>query len=135
MYEFLLTLHETFVAFTVGTLFLQSMALVTTLRLNGEAGREGARQLQRRLHRVIYYPVLLVALLSGLALAWHTGAFSAGMWLHWKLVFVVVLVGLGFWYGHLLTGPRIVKPAALAVHVLIFACTVVIVFLAAVKPF
>ena len=135
MRDFLLTLHIAAAALTAGALFLQSLAVVMALRLAKPEWREGARILQQRLHRFIYYPILVVTLLGGLWLALATGAFGEGKWLHWKLVLVVLLVGLGLLVGKELRGGKVIKPVAMVVHIVIFLVILAIVYLAAVKPF
>ncbi len=135
MYEFLITLHATAAAIVVGALFVQSMAVVMAQRLNGDAQREGVRMLERRMHLFIYYPILAVTLLTGLILAITGGAFADGRWLHWKLLFVIVLVGLGFLTGRNVTAEQPLRAFAMAVHVLIFIVSGCILYLAVLQPY
>ena len=134
LYQPLLILHITAASITLGVLFVQSMAVVIAMRLNGEGQRTGVRMLQERLHRGVYYPMLGIALLTGLIVALQAGAFSAGKWLHWKLVVVLLFMGLGLLVGQYLRAPRVSRPIALLVHILTFVCALVIVYLAALKP-
>ena len=129
MHAYLVALHVTAAALVIGALFLQSLAVVMALRLKSEAHREGNRILQRRIHLFIYYPILVVSLGSGLWLALRTEAFDQGRWLHWKLVGVVLLVGLGLLTGRAITAKRVFKPVAMLVHIGIFLVSVWIVYL------
>ena len=135
MIQYLLALHVTATSLVVGTLFLQSLSVVMAMRLQTPEQREGVRILQRRLHLFIYYPILAVALLSGLWMALLTGAFAGDRWLHWKLVGVVLLIGLGLLTGRELRRERVAKGPALAVHVVIFLLSLWIIYLAVAKPF
>ena len=130
----LMTLHVLFAAITIGVLFVESLGMVMALRLAEEDHREGARRLHQRMHRAIYYPALLLTLATGFPLAWLQGVLSAG-WLAWKLVLVVLLIGLGLMAGQALRGRVTAKPAALAVHIGIFLLSAGIIALAALKPF
>jgi uncharacterized membrane protein len=131
---YLLALHVTATALVVGTLFLQSLVVVMALRLPNPTHREGVRLMQRRVHLYIYYPILAAAVLTGLWLAWLVEAFEDGHWLYWKLVLVVVLVGLGLLTGGELRRERVAKGPALAVHIVIFVVSTWIIFLATAKP-
>lgn len=131
----LVTVHVTAAAIVIGVLFMQSLAVVMALRLPAEAQREGVRTLQRRVHAFVYYPILGVTLLAGLWVAMLEGAFTQGKWLHWKLLLVLVLIGLGFLTGGTLRNETPGKPRAMAVHVLIFLVSLLIVYLAVFKPF
>jgi uncharacterized membrane protein len=135
MHGYLIALHVTAAALVIGTLFLQSLAVVMMLRLKSEAHREGNRILQRRIHLFIYYPILLVALASGLWLALSTGAFDQGKWLHWKLVAVVLLIGLGLLTGRGIAAKHVFKPVAMLVHIGIFLLSFWIVYLVAMRSF
>ena len=113
MEAFLVTVHVTAGAIVVGVLFVQSLAVVMAMRLPGEAQREGVRTLQGRIHAFIYYPILAVAVAVGFWLAFAGDVFAQGRWLHWKLVFVVLLVGLGQDIGRQeATPPGLQQPVA-----------------------
>lgn len=131
----LLTLHVTSVSIVIGSLFVQSLGVVMALRLKSEEQREGVRNLQRRVHLFIYYPILLVALGSGLWLALAGDVFSTGKWLHWKLVGVVLLIGLGLLTGRSIRARKPIKPLAMLVHICIFLVSFWIVYLATARPF
>ena len=76
MYHALLTLHVTGVCLVVGTLFVQSLAVIFRLRLTDPAQIEGAQWIQRRIYLFIYYPILVITIISGLYLALTQGLFS-----------------------------------------------------------
>jgi uncharacterized membrane protein len=135
MNSYLLALHVLATALVVGSLFLQSLMAVMALRLPAEAHREGQRILQRRVHLFIYYPILLVALGTGLWLALLGDAFHQGRWLQWKLVLVVVLIGLGFLTGRAVIAKRLSKGPALVLHVLVFLTALWTIYLAVARPF
>lgn len=134
MFNALLALHVTAVSLVVGTLFLQSLSVVMALRLQSDVQREGQRIVQQRIHWFVYYPILLVALATGLGLALSSGAFHQGHWLQWKLVGVVLLVGLGFLTGWEIGAKRVLKPIAMTVHVAVFLVSLWVMYLAAVRP-
>jgi uncharacterized membrane protein len=134
MLAFLVTIHVLFAAIVIGSLFIESLAMVVQRRLPRDEHREGARLLMGRLHRGGYYPSLLIALVTGAVLAWYQDLLSAG-WLAWKLVLVVLLVGLGMVGGQALRKAALPRPASLIVHILILLIAAGIVFLAKVKPF
>lgn len=131
----LVTLHATAAAIVVGVLFLQSLAVVMALRLPNETQRQGVRILQGRVHAFIYYPILAVTVLTGLWLAVAESAFDEGRWLHWKLVFVVLLVGLGLLTGRHIRAERPGRPLAMVVHILIFVVSYCILYLAVLRPY
>ena len=62
MYIFALTLHVIAVMLVIGTLFVQSLSVVFRLRLSNQVQIEGIQFVWRRVHRLIYYPVLAVAM-------------------------------------------------------------------------
>lgn len=134
MRAYLVALHVTAAALVIGALFLQSLAVVMALRLKSAEQQEGNRILQRRMHLFVYYPILAVALGSGLWLAQMTDAFAQGKWLHWKLVAVVLLVGLGLLTGRGISARRVFKPAAMLVHIAIFLVSLWIVWLVTTRP-
>ncbi|MBI3991999.1 MAG: hypothetical protein HY342_01890 [Candidatus Lambdaproteobacteria bacterium] len=133
MYAYVLSLHITASALVIGSLFMQSLMVVMVLRLKNPEHVAGTRIIQRRMHWFIYYPILAVALLSGLWVAWATETLGQ-KWLHWKLVLVVLLIGLGFLTGHALRKQAVPKPFAMAVHIVIFLVALCLVYFAALKP-
>ena len=135
MQAFLVTLHVLAATIVVGVLFLQSLAVVMARRLPSEAQRQGVRTLHGRVHAFVYYPILAATLLAGLWIALAQDAFAGGRWLHWKLVLVVLLVGLGLLTGRGIRAERPVRPLAIVVHIAVFLVAGGIVYLAALKPF
>jgi len=135
MNPYLLALHVTAVSLVAGTLFLQSLMVVMALRLPNEHQKDGVRTLMGRVHSFIYYPILAVAILTGAWMAFASGAQGQGGWLHWKLVLVVLLVGLGILTGQKIKADRIAKGPAMMVHIAIFLLSMTIFFLAVNKPF
>lgn len=135
MYHYLLALHVTAVALVIGTLFLNSLVVVMAMRLTIPEHQEGVRIIQQRVHKFIYYPVLVVAVGIGFWLAALGDAFAEGRWLHWKLVLVVLLVGLGLLTGHELRSASVKKGPAMVVHIAIFVLSIWIVYMATAKPF
>ncbi len=135
MYDVLLTLHITAASLTLGAVFLQSLMVVMALRLEAPAQAAGVATLQRRLQAFVYYPLLAVTLATGLWIALEGDVFSEGKWLHWKLVGVVLLAGLGLLAGRSVRSGKAAKGPAMAVHVGVLLVGLSIVYLAAVKPF
>lgn len=136
MYNYILALHVTAICLVVGTLFVQSLAVVFRLRMQEDELIRGAQWIQKRIYNFIYYPILVVAVLSGLYLAMLGGWFTNGTkWLHWKLVFLMLLIGLGFLNGRQINEKRLPKPVAMFVHIGIFLVSVVMIYLAQIKPF
>lgn len=134
MIEFILPIHITAASLVIGSLFIQSLMVVMAMRLKSPAQIAGTRIIQRRIHLFIYYPILLVALGSGLWTGILSGALAA-KWLHWKLVLVVVLIGLGFLIGRELRLESVSKRHAMMVHVVIFLVSLWLVYLTALKPY
>ena len=134
MEDIVLALHISAIALVVGTLFLESLMVVMALRLPNEQQQAGTGTLLTRVHTFIYYPILGVAVLSGLWLAHSTGAFGSGKWLHWKLVLVVLLAGLGMLVGREIRQGKVSKGPAMAVHIVIFLMSIAIIYLATAKP-
>ena len=69
MYIFSLTLHVVAVMLVIGTLFVQSLTVVFRLRLSDQSQIEGVQWVQRRVHQLIYHPILVIAISSGVYLA------------------------------------------------------------------
>jgi len=134
MSALLVTLHVLFAAIVIGALFVESLGMVVQRRLEREEHRDGARLIFARLHRAAYYPALIVALVTGFIVAWQRDLLTAG-WLAWKLVLVVLLVGLGMIGGRALRKGALPRPASLIVHILIVFIAAGIVYLAKIKPF
>ena len=135
MYSLMLMLHITAVCLVVGTLFVQSLAVVFRLRLQNAEQISGAQWVQARIYKFIYYPILVGAVGSGFYLAVVAQSFSQGKWLHWKLVLLVVLIGFGFLNGRQIQNKNLPKFLALFVHIGIFCTAAAMIYLAAFKPF
>ena len=135
MNPFLLTFHIVFSALLLGTLFVQSLLVVMTFRLKGAGQRDAVRLMQRRVQNLVYYPALVVAVATGFAGAIPAALFEQGKWLHWKLVLVVLLAGLGLITGGELARPFSSKPKALVVHILVFLLGCAIIYLSIARPF
>jgi uncharacterized membrane protein len=134
MTAFLLVLHVLFAAITIGALFAETLAMVMAHRLTSEPFREAAWRLLQRMHRGVAYPAAGVAVVSGFALAGAQGVLGEG-WVAWKLVLVVLLVGLVLWARGALRQGLPPKPVALLLHIGTFALSAPIVAFAALKPF
>jgi uncharacterized membrane protein len=119
----------------VGTLFLQSLTVVFRLRLKSAEEREGLRKTQKRIHKFIYYPILVVTVGSGLYLAIKTGVFDEAQWIYLKLGLLLVLVGLGIQKGSQIKQDHLPKKYAMMVHIAIFLIAGGMIYLATVKPF
>jgi uncharacterized membrane protein len=135
MKNFFLTLHMVSMCLVVGTLFLQSLTVVFRLRLKSAEEREGLRKTQKRIHKFIYYPILVVTVGSGLYLAIKTGVFDEAQWIYLKLGLLLVLVGLGIQNGRQIKQDHLPKKYAMMVHIAIFLIAGGMIYLATVKPF
>ena len=119
----------------VGTLFLQSLIVVFRLRLKKHEEVAGVKNVQKRIHKFIYYPILGVTLISGIVLANITGAFSEGKWIHVKLVLLMILIALGVQNGRQIKEAVLPKKYAMMVHIAIFIVGACMIYLATIKPF
>ena len=137
MYNFSLTLHVVAVMLVIGTLFVQSLTVVFRLRLSEQAQIEGVQWIQRRVHQLIYYPILLIAVSSGayLAMLQERITTPGNGWLHAKVTLLLILIVFGFWNGRQISNDNLRKPQALLVHIGVFLVSAVMIFLAQVKPF
>ena len=137
MYIFALTLHVIAVMLVIGTLFVQSLSVVFRIRLSNQVQIEGIQFVQRLVHRLIYYPVLAVAVASGAYLAVIQERISSpgNGWLHTKITLLLILIILGFVNRRQIMNIDLRKPQALLVHIGIFFVSVAMIFLAMVKPF
>jgi len=136
MYNFSLTLHVLAVMLVIGTLFVQSLTVVFRLRLSDQSQIEGVQWVQRRVHQLIYHPILVIAISSGVYLAmvqeWFTT--TGNGWLHAKVTLLLVLIVFGFLNGRQISNANLSKPHALLIHIGIFLVSAVMIFLALVKP-
>ena len=137
MYIYGLTLHVIAVMLVVGTLFVQSLTVVFRFRLSDPAQIEGIQWIQRRVHQLIYYPILVVAVASGAYLAVIQERISTpgNGWLHTKITLLLILIVLGFVNGRQIKNSNLRKPQALLVHIGIFFISAIMIYLALAKPF
>jgi uncharacterized membrane protein len=137
MYNFSLTLHVIAVMLVIGTLFVQSLTVVFRLRLSDQSQIEGVQWIQRRVHQLIYYPILLIAVSSGtyLAMLQERITIPGNGWLHVKVTLLLILIVFGFLNGRQISNDNLRKPQALLVHIGVFLVSAVMIFLAQVKPF
>ena len=136
MYVFILTLHVLTVMLVIGTLFVQSLTVVFRLRLSDPAQIEGVQWIQYRVHHLIYYPILVVAVSSGAYLALlQDGLTTPGNWLQAKIILLPILIVFGFLNGRQISNENLQKTQALLVHIGIFVVSAGMIYLAQVKPF
>jgi|TARA_B110000263_G_scaffold199846_1_gene178989 uncharacterized membrane protein len=136
MYVFILTLHVLTVMLVIGTLFVQSLTVVFRLRLSDPAQIEGVQWIQYRVHHLIYYPILVVAVSSGAYLALlQDGLTTPGNWLQAKIILLPILIVFGFLNGRQISNENLQKTQALLVHIGIFMVSAGMIYLAQVKPF
>lgn len=123
------------VCLVVGTLFLQSLTVVFRLRLKTVEQVAGIRNVQNRIHKFIYYPILGVALITGLVLAVKTNVFYESHWIYPKLVLLLALISLGVMNGKQIKKDLLPKKYAMMVHIAIFLIGSWMIYLATIKPF
>jgi uncharacterized membrane protein SirB2 len=123
------------VCLVIGTLFLQSLTVVFRLRLKTAEQVAGIRNVQNRIHKFIYYPILGVALITGLVLAVKTGVFTQSHWIYPKLICLLILVTLGVMNGKQIKKDLLPKKYAMMVHIAIFIIGSYMIYLATIKPF
>ena len=101
MKNFILTLHIISMCLVVGTLFLQSLIVVFRLRLKKQEEVSGVKNVQKRIHKFIYYPILGVTIISGVILTSNTGVISQDQnnWISLKLGLLIVLIIFGILNG------------------------------------
>jgi putative membrane protein len=136
MYVFILTLHVLTVMLVIGTLFVQSLTVVFRLRLSDPVQIEGVQWIQHRVHQLIYYPILVVAISSGSYLVLlQEGLTTSGNWLQAKIILLLIIIVFGFLNGRQISNENLRKPQALLVHIGIFMVSAGMIYLAQVKPF
>ena len=137
MKNFFLTLHILSMCLVVGTLFLQSLIVVFRLRLKKQEEIAGVKNIQKRIHKFIYYPILGVTIISGVILASNTGVFSHNQnnWISLKLGLLVVLIIFGILNGKQIQTDVLPKKYAMMVHIPIFLIGAGMIYLATIKPF
>ena len=121
----------------VGTLFLQSLIVVFRLRLKKQEEIAGVKNVQKRIHKFIYYPILGVTIISGMILTSSTGVFSQDQnsWISLKLLLLIILVVFGILNGKQIQAEILPKKYAMMVHIPIFLIGAGIIYLATIKPF
>ena len=132
---FFLTLHSISMSLVVGTLFLQSLSVVFRLRLKKQEEIDGAKDVQKRIHKFIYYPILAVTIISGMVLAVKTNVFAEANWIFVKLGLLVILIILGILNGKQIQADVLPKKYAMMVHIPIFLIGAGMIYLATIKPF
>ena len=120
MKNFFLTLHSISMCLVVGTLFLQSLTVVFRLRLKKREEIDGAKNIQKRIHKFIYYPILAVTIISGMVLAVKTNVFAEANWIFLKLGLLLILIILGILNGKQIQTDVLPKKYAMMVHIAIF---------------
>ena len=136
MYGFILTLHVLTVMLVIGTLFVQSLTVVFRLRLSDPVQIEGVQWIQHRVHQLIYYPILVVAVSSGAYLVLlQEGLTTTCNWLQAKIILLLILIVFGILNGRQISNVNLRKPQALLVHIGIFMVSAGMIYLAQVKPF
>ena len=135
MKNFFLTLHMISMCLVVGTLFLQSLIVVFRLRLKSSEQVEGIRNVQTRIHKFIYYPILAVTILSGIVLAVKTNVFGEANWIYAKLILLMALIAFGVMNGKQIKKDLLPKKYAMMVHIPIFIIAAFMIYLATIKPF
>lgn len=135
MKNFFLTLHMVSMCLVVGTLFLQSLSVVFRLRLKTQPEVAGVRNVQLRIHKFIYYPILMVTLVSGAVLSVKTGVFVQAKWIYVKLFLLMLLLALGQINGIQIKKDVLPKKYAMMVHIGIFIIGAGMIYLATIKPF
>jgi len=134
---FFLTLHILSMCLVVGTLFLQSLIVVFRLRLKKQEEIAGVKNIQKRIHKFIYYPILGVTIISGVILASNTGVFSQDQnnWISLKLGLLIGLIIFGILNGKQIQTDVLPKKFAMMVHIPIFLIGAGMIYLATIKPF
>ena len=134
---FFLTLHILSMCLVVGTLFLQSLIVVFRLRLKKQEEIAGVKNIQKRIHKFIYYPILGVTIISGVILANSTGVFSQDQnnWISLKLGLLIGLIIFGILNGKQIQTDVLPKKFAMMVHIPIFLIGAGMIYLATIKPF
>ena len=137
MKNFFLTLHIISMCLVVGTLFLQSLIVVFRLRLKKREEVAGVKNVQKRIHKFIYYPILGVTIISGVILASKIGVFSQDQnsWISLKLGLLIILIVFGILNGKQIQADILPKKYAMMVHIPIFLIGAGIIYLATIKPF
>ncbi len=137
MNNFFLTLHILSMCLVVGTLFLQSLIVVFRLRLKKQEEVNGVKNIQKRIHKLIYYPILGVTIISGIVLANKLDIFSQDKanWILLKLGLLIILIIFGMLNGKQIQKDVLPKKYAMMVHIPIFLIGAGMIYLASIKTF
>ena len=137
MKNFILTLHIISMCLVVGTLFLQSLIVVFRLRIKKQEEVAGIKNVQKRIHKFIYYPILGVTIISGVVLTNIIDIFSQDQnnWISIKLGLLIVLIVFGILNGKQIQADILPKKYAMMVHIPIFLIGAGMIYLATIKPF
>ena len=97
----------------------------------------GVKNVQKRILKFIYYPILGVTIISGVILASNTGVFSQDQnnWISLKLGLLIVLIIFGILNGKQIQTDILPKKYAMMVHIPIFLIGAGMIYLATFKPF
>ena len=111
------------------------MTVVFRLRLKKREEIDGAKNIQKRIHKFIYYPILAVTIISGMVLAVKTNVFAEANWIFLKLGLLLILIILGVLNGKQIQTDILPKKYAMMVHIAIFLIGAGMIYLATIKPF
>jgi protoporphyrinogen IX oxidase len=101
IYLWIKVLHITaIISWMAGMLYLPRLFVYHADALSGSELARTFVVMERRLMRFIMLPALVVAWITGLALAAHAGLFHAG-WLHGKLLLVLFLTGVHGYFSRI----------------------------------
>lgn len=84
------------ISWMAGMLYLPRLFVYHADAPKGSQQSETFKVMERRLLRAIMTPAMIVAWISGLAIAWQQQFFSHG-WFHAKLMLVVLMSGVHGW--------------------------------------
>src|ERR1700694_6042588 len=99
MYEWIKALHViAVIAWMAGMLYLPRLFVYHCEAEAGSKQSETFKVMERRLLNAIVNPAMIVTWLAGLYLGWAGHWFSAG-WLHGKLLLVVLLSGVHWFFS------------------------------------
>lgn len=87
-------------AWMAGMLYLPRLFVYHAQAAAGSAQAETFKVMERKLMRYIMTPAMIVAILTGLTLAWQAGFLKQG-WLHGKLLMVFGMSALHGFFAHL----------------------------------
>ncbi len=98
IYPWLKVGHVTFMVFWLAGLFMLPRQCIYMLdHAPGSEGEAKWAERMGKLRAIILTPSMIIVWLLGLTLAYATGAFSGGGWLHAKIALVFALTGYHGW--------------------------------------